>query len=93
MASELQQAFQMELPGPMLDGHMLLILAIMIVAGVLGGTANHFLAEKTLEAERRAWLRYVVFGVVAALTVPLFLNMISSTLLDATRNKPVDFYA
>lgn len=92
MASELQQAFQMELPGPMLDGHMLLILAIMILAGVLGGTANYFLAEKPVEQERRAWLRYMVFGVVAALTVPLFLNMISSTLLEAARNKPVDFY-
>ena len=30
---------------------------------------------------------------MAALTVPLFLNMISSTLLEGARTKPVDFYA
>ena len=29
---------------------------------------------------------------VAALTVPLFLNMISSTLLEGARTKPVDLY-
>lgn len=92
MASELQQAFHMDLPSPVLDGHMLLILAIMVLAGILGGTANFFLAEKASEQDRRNWTRYAVFGVIAALTVPLLLNMISSTLLEGARNKPVDFY-
>ncbi|WP_374326007.1 YEATS-associated helix-containing protein [Azonexus sp.] len=92
MGSELQQAFQLNLSGSLLDGHMLLILAIMVLAGVLGGTANFFLAEKASEQNRHNWTRYAVFGVIAALTVPLFLNMISSTLLEGARNKPVDFY-
>jgi DNA-binding transcriptional ArsR family regulator len=35
----------------------------------------------------------LIFGIVAALTVPLFLNMISSTLLEGARTKPVDFFA
>jgi DNA-binding transcriptional ArsR family regulator len=72
---------------------MLLILAIMLAAGILGGAANYFLADRQGEPGRRDWLKYPVLGIVAALTVPLFLNMISSTLLEGARTKPVDFFA
>lgn len=93
MSNELQSAFQMSSPSGVLDAHMLLILAIMVVAGILGGAANYFLAERSGEPVRHDWIKYPVFGIVAALTVPLFLNMISSTLLEGARTKPVDFYA
>lgn len=93
MSAELQTAFQVTAPGGAIDTHMLLILAIMVVAGILGGCANYFLADRQGEPARREWLRYPVLGVVAALTVPLFLNMISSTLLEGARTKPVDFFA
>lgn len=92
MSSELQSAIQVTLPSSALDGHMLLILAIMVVCGMLGGAANYYLAERD-DATQRDWVKYVVFGVVAALTVPLFLNMIASTLLEGARTKPVDFYS
>ncbi len=92
MSAELQTAFQVSTPSGVIDGHMLLILLIMVVAGVLGGGANYFLSERSQDAGRREWLRYPVLGVVAALTVPLFLNMISSTLLEGARTKPVDFF-
>lgn len=92
MAADLQPALQVTTPSGALDGHMLLILAIMVVAGILGGVANYFLADRHGEPARRDWVKYPVFGVVAALTVPLFLNMISSTLLEGARTKPVDFY-
>lgn len=92
MSADLQPALQVTTPSGALDGHMLLILAIMVVAGILGGIANYFLADRHGEPARRDWLKYPVFGVVAALTVPLFLNMISSTLLEGARTKPVDFY-
>ena len=92
MSAELQPALQVTTPSGALDGHMLLILAIMVVAGILGGAANYFLADRHGEPARRDWLKYPVFGVVAALTVPLFLNMISSTLLEGARTKPIDFY-
>ena len=92
MSADLQPALQVTTPSGTLDGHMLLILAIMVVAGVLGGIANYFLADRHGEPARRDWVKYPVFGVVAALTVPLFLNMISSTLLEGARTKPVDFY-
>jgi hypothetical protein len=93
MSTELQTALQVTTPSGVIDGHMLLILTIMVAAGVLGGAANYFLADRQGEPARRDWLKYPVLGVVAALTVPLFLNMISSTLLEGARTKPVDFFA
>lgn len=96
MSNELKTAFEITVPQGVLDSHMLVILLIMVLAGVLGGAANYFLAdrsgERTTGPQRREWLKYLVFGVVAALTVPLFLNMISSTLLEGARTKPVDFF-
>lgn len=93
MSVELQTAFQVTAPSGGLDTHMLLILAIIVLAGMLGGAANYFLADRQGETSRREWLKYPVLGIVAALTVPLFLNMISSTLLEGARTKPVDFFA
>jgi len=92
MSTDLQTAFQVTAPSGGLDGHMLLILTIMVCAGVLGGVANYFLADRQGEPGRRDWLKYPLLGIVAALTVPLFLNMISSTLLEGARTKPVDFF-
>jgi len=93
MSGELQTAFQVTAPSGGVDTHMLLILTIMVITGMLGGAANYFLADRQGESGRRDWLKYPVLGVVAALTVPLFLNMISSTLLENARTKPVDFFA
>jgi hypothetical protein len=92
MSGELQSVYSMSAPAGGLDGHLLLILAIMVVTGILGGTANYFLAERQGDPARRDWIKYPVFGVIAALTVPLFLNMISSTLLEGARTRPVDLY-
>ncbi len=92
MSAELQTAFQVTTPSGALDGHMLLILLIIICAGVLGGTANYFLADRQGAPARHDWVKYPVLGIVAALTVPLFLNMIASTLLEGARTKPVDFF-
>ena len=92
MSAELQPALQVMTPHGALDGHILLIFGIMVVMGILGGVANFYLADRHGEGGRRDWVKYPVFGVVAALTVPLFLNMISSTLLEGARTKPIDYY-
>lgn len=92
MSAELQTALLVTPPSGALDAHMLVILAIMVVAGVLGGVANYFLSDRHGEPGGHDWLKYAVLGVVAALTVPLFLNMISSTLLEGARTKPIDLY-
>ncbi|MBS1144228.1 MAG: hypothetical protein H6R14_1634 [Proteobacteria bacterium] len=91
MSADLQPALLVTAPSGALDGHMLLILSIMVLAGILGGTANYFLSDRR-DSGGRDWLKYPVFGVVAALTVPLFLNMLSSTLLEGARTKPIDLY-
>ncbi|WP_371323646.1 YEATS-associated helix-containing protein [Dechloromonas sp. ZY10] len=92
MSNELTAAYQVSAPSGVLDAHMLMILAIMMVAGLLGGAANYYLAERE-ERSANDRGKYLVLGVVAALTVPLFLNMMSSTLLEGARTKPVDFFA
>lgn len=94
MNAELQKSMQMSGMAGGLDGYMLMIFGIMILAGVLGGIANHFLADRPPGETpgKQGWLRYAVLGVVSALTVPLFLNMISSNLLDAARTRPVDIF-
>ena len=93
MNPELQKSMQVTALSTSLDGHMLLIFLIMIAAGLLGGVANFFLSERQGDGSaRREWIRYPVLGVIAALTVPLFLNMISSNLLEAPRTRPVDFF-
>ncbi|MCH2221222.1 MAG: hypothetical protein MK097_13015, partial [Dechloromonas sp.] len=68
MSAELQPALQVTTPNGALDGHMLLVLGVMVVMGILGGSANYFLADRQGESARRDWIKYPVFGVVAALT-------------------------
>lgn len=92
MAGDLQTVYSVSMPTGGLDAHMLVILAIMLVAGMLGGVANCFLADRQGAPLGRDWIKYPVLGVVAALTVPLFLNMLASTLLEGARTKPVDFF-
>ena len=92
MNPELQKSLQVTALSNTLDGYMLIILLIMIAAGVLGGVANYFLSDRQSETGRSDWGKYPVLGVIAALTVPLFLNMISSNLLEAPRTRPVDFF-
>src|SRR5574343_1097267 len=92
MSADLQPALQMTLPHGALDGHMLLILGVMVLTGILGGTANYLLTDRIDLSGQRGWVRYAVFGIVAALTVPLFLNMIASTLLEGARTKPIDLF-
>jgi len=89
---ELQGSIQMSEVGGLVDSYMLLVLGIMIAAGILGGVANYFLAERHAEFAWRDLFKYSVLGVVAALMVPLFLNMISSNLLDLARTRPINLF-
>ena len=92
MNPELQKSLQVTSLSGSLDSYMLIILLIMIAAGVLGGVANYFLRDRQQESSPQDWAKYSILGVIAALTLPLFLNMISSNLLEAARTRPVDFF-
>lgn len=57
------------------------VIAVMVVAGLLGGTVN-FALSRTEHSTLRDWFWSVVVGLGASLLVPLFLNTISSSLLS-----------
>ena len=92
MNPELQKSLQVTSLSSSLDSYMLVVFLIMIAAGVLGGIANYFLSDRQNDSVRGDWGKFLILGVIAALTVPLFLNMISSNLLEAARTRPVDFF-
>ncbi|MBV6474605.1 MAG: hypothetical protein MOGDAGHF_00082 [Rhodocyclaceae bacterium] len=75
-----------------IDIHLILLLGIMVATGLLGGLANFFLNERDTGTPWRTAGKHMVLGVVAALTVPLFLNMMSSHLLEATRLKSSELF-
>jgi YLATT-like protein len=60
---------------------MWIILIVMSGSGVLGGFMNFFISDPRSERPL-TWWQHLVVGVGAALMVPLFLNMISSGLID-----------
>ena len=70
------------------DSYMLMILGIMISTGLLAGIANFFLSDIEGKTPTRELGKFVVLGIVVALTVPLFLNMTSSNLLEFGRTRP-----
>lgn len=89
---ELQGTLQMTAGGITLDNYMLLLLAVMIIAGILGGLANYFMSERAGDATGKEMTKFTLLGIVAALTVPLFLYMISSDLLSVAKSRPIDLF-
>jgi hypothetical protein len=78
--------------GTFSNSFMFLILVIMIGSGILGGLVNFFLSENHKPPVWKALVGDCLLGIVAALTVPLFLNMISSNLLGVAQKKPVNLF-
>lgn len=87
----LQLAGQVSGRAMVFDQHLLIVLLILVLTGVLGGVANYFLRDAEGEPQTRDWLRYPVLGLVAALTAPLVLSMLSSNLIDAGRTNVGDY--
>lgn len=88
----LQLAGQMSGRATVFDQHLIVVLLILLAAGLLGGIANYFLRDREVDSRSKDWLRYPVLGLVAALTVPLVLSMLSSNLLDAGRTNSGDYF-
>jgi hypothetical protein len=63
---------------------MFLIIAVMFIAGVFGGFVNFYLAKPD-DVPTPSRARSVVVGLAASFLVPLFLNMISSNLIELIR--------
>jgi transcriptional regulator of acetoin/glycerol metabolism len=61
-----------------------LMFVIILAAGAAGGILNYLLGKKD-NADSVAFWQSLVGGIVASFMVPLFLNMISSNLVDSIR--------
>ena len=65
---------------------LIAVIAVIFSAGCFGGLINYFLARSD-EADDATVVRSVTIGVGASFMVPLFLNMISSNLIDSITGK------
>jgi hypothetical protein len=62
---------------------IIIVVAIIIVSGLVGGWAAHLTSNDAVEGEpRRPRHPYLLLGVIAAGCVPLFLSLIQSNLVD-----------
>ena len=69
------------IPSSPLVTHLLLVL---LFAGIIGGTTS-FLVDILEDISKKSWiafLKYNLLGLLSSLTVPLFLNTISSSLVE-----------
>jgi hypothetical protein len=74
------------------ETYMWTLIAVMLLSGSFGGLINFFLTIKN-DPENASVLKSVTIGVGASFLVPLFLNMISSNLIDTikgTNGAPAD---
>jgi hypothetical protein len=72
------------MPSFLSDNFVLVLVVVMLCAGGLGGAVNHFFAQEG-QVSGSIFGRAMLVGIAAAFMVPLFLNMISSNLLDQIR--------
>jgi hypothetical protein len=64
--------------------HIGMLAALMALCGVLGGLVNYW-GDATASAEPHPLLKRLAYGLAASFVVPLFLNMISSSLVADSR--------
>jgi hypothetical protein len=66
-----------------------IVIPTMLVSGVVGGLINSFLNDPEIEKPLK-WWQHIVVGIGAAFMVPVFLNMISSTLISDISGEVTD---
>ena len=72
--------------------HVGILIIIIIAAGILGGLANYF-----LDRSERNWVAYDVLksallGMVASATVPLFLKIVSSSIMKDAEADALQYF-
>ena len=67
------------------------ILGIILFGGILGGFVSAFISDEHTHS-RAFFVKRVVIGIGCASLVPLFLNMISSTLIGKSETSPADYF-
>jgi predicted transcriptional regulator len=70
--------------------YTVLVVGIMIIAGIVGGLVNYLLNGNQEQPAAKAILKHSFLGMATALTVPFFLNMISSNILAVAQTNPLN---
>lgn len=70
-------------------GYITLIVGVMIISGALGGVVSGLLSVRDNRLFSGLIIKHAFIGMVTALTVPLFLNMLSSDVLESGYIRPV----
>ena len=68
-----------------------LMTGLLLLAGLLSGVANFCIVASFHDTPGRSLPRELLIGVVAAITVPLFLTVLSSSLMGSTKLVLVDY--
>ena len=72
--------------------YIMLLVSIMILSGALGGMTSAFLRKSDDQPFLMVIFKHTFIGIVAAMMVPLILNVFSSDLLDAGQIKPLKLF-
>lgn len=74
------------------EGYLLLTIAIITGCGALGGLANYYLPAKKICGEGNyPVIRCIILGIVASAITPLFLHIVSSSLIKDACSDPIKF--
>lgn len=76
----------------MIDSHFFLLFGTMAACGILGGLASYLLDHTITGQNTHGILKYSFLGMIAALTLPFFLHILSSNLLAVTKTDPLDIF-
>ena len=71
---------------------LLLVCGVMVLSGILAGIASSFLMENQRPPVLKLAFGYCLLGISAALTVPLFLKIVSSDLLARAQRDPINLF-
>ncbi len=68
--------------------HILLLIIIMLLSGILGGLVNYLgVSKEQIQNEKSPFWKRISAGLAASFSVPLFLNMISSSLISDSQTE------
>jgi uncharacterized membrane protein YeaQ/YmgE (transglycosylase-associated protein family) len=68
--------------------HIFVLIAIIILAGLLGGWGNKLLNAK----DETGWAKSLILGLIASAAVPLFLKIVDSNLLYYVEGEYLDYF-
>jgi hypothetical protein len=75
-----------------MEMHICLLIWIILSFGLFGGTINFFIVYSSKNKEAQKWwlllLKSLIFGLGASMLVPLFLDTISSNILEFDSKQP-----